>query len=141
MDITRMTRSVCPDYVTYTHQELKNLVASSEGLTKSLQSSDEATRQQAEVELNKRGEKLLNSGVTIHTPLDTKLQTLSKTAIQSKIGVNDIEGAIVVIQHHTHELVSLIGGKDYKKNIWKLEKIMKFMSENRGNLLLYITRQ
>ncbi|KQU19546.1 hypothetical protein ASG65_23750 [Bacillus sp. Leaf13] len=47
-----------PDYVTYTHQELKNLVASSEGLTKSLQSSDEATRQQAEVELNKKGEKL-----------------------------------------------------------------------------------
>ncbi|MCO0597673.1 transglycosylase domain-containing protein [Peribacillus butanolivorans] len=105
-----------PDYVTYTHQELKNLVASSEGLTKSLQSSDEAARQQAEVELNKRDEKLLNSGVTIHPPLDTKLQTLSKTAIQSKIGVNDIEGAIVVIQHHTHELVSLIGGKDYKKN-------------------------
>ncbi|MDF1999350.1 hypothetical protein [Peribacillus frigoritolerans] len=52
----------------------------------------------------------MNSGVTIHTALDTKLQT------QSKIGVNDIEGALVVIQHHTHELVSLIGGKDYKKN-------------------------
>ncbi|MFE4898682.1 penicillin-binding transpeptidase domain-containing protein [Peribacillus butanolivorans] len=81
-----------------------------------MQSSDEATRQQAEVELNKRVEKLLNSGVTIHTALDTKLQNQSKTAIQSKIGVNDIEGAIVVIQHHTHELVSLIGGKDYKKN-------------------------
>ncbi|MFB7638017.1 transglycosylase domain-containing protein [Peribacillus butanolivorans] len=110
------TIDLYPDYVTYVHQELKNLVASSEGLTKSLQSSDEATRQQAEVELNKRVEKLLNSGVTIHTALDTKLQIQSKTAIQSKVGVNDIEGAIVVIQHHTHELVSLIGGKDYKKN-------------------------
>ncbi|MGE7761623.1 transglycosylase domain-containing protein [Peribacillus sp. NPDC097895] len=105
-----------PDYVTYVHQELKNLVASSEGLTRSLQSSDEATRKKAEAELDKRVEKLLNSGVTIHTALDTKLQTQSKTAVQSKIGVNDIEGAIVVIQHHTHELVSLIGGKDYKKN-------------------------
>ncbi|MFE4351916.1 hypothetical protein [Peribacillus butanolivorans] len=110
------TIDLYPDYVTYVHQELKNLVASSEGLTKSLQSSDEPTRQQAEVELNKRVEKLLNSGVTIHTALDTKLQTQSKTAVQSKIGVNDIEGATVVIQHHTHELVSLIGGKDYKKN-------------------------
>ncbi|MFD6209635.1 transglycosylase domain-containing protein [Peribacillus sp. NPDC060253] len=105
-----------PDYVTYVHQELKNLVASTEGLTRSLQSSDEATRKKAEAELDKRVEKLLNSGVTIHTALDTKLQTQSKTAVQSKIGVNDIEGAIVVIQHHTHELVSLIGGKDYKKN-------------------------
>lgn len=105
-----------PDYVAYVHQELKNLVASSEGLTKSLQSPDVDIRQQAEVELNKKVEKLLNSGVTIHTALDTKLQTQSKTAVQSKIGVNDIEGALVVIQHHTHELVSLIGGKDYKKN-------------------------
>ncbi|QNU02930.1 transglycosylase domain-containing protein [Peribacillus butanolivorans] len=110
------TIDLYPDYVTYVHQELKNLVASSDGLTKSLQSSDEATHQQAEVELNKSVEKLLNSGVTIHTALDTKLQTQSKTAVQSKIGVNDIEGATVVIQHHTHELVSLIGGKDYKKN-------------------------
>ncbi|MFK9115580.1 transglycosylase domain-containing protein [Peribacillus frigoritolerans] len=105
-----------PDYVTYVHQELKNLVASSEGLDKSLQSTDVAIRKNAEAELDKKVKKLLNSGVTIHTALDTKLQTQSKTAVQSKIGVNDIEGALVVIQHHTHELVSLIGGKDYKKN-------------------------
>ncbi|MFJ7938024.1 transglycosylase domain-containing protein [Peribacillus sp. NPDC096622] len=105
-----------PDYVTYVHQELKNLVASSEGLGKSLQSTDVAIRNKAEAKLDKKVKKLLNSGVTIHTALDTKLQTQSKTAVQSKIGVNDIEGALVVIQHHTHELVSLIGGKDYKKN-------------------------
>ncbi|MGE7763958.1 transglycosylase domain-containing protein [Peribacillus sp. NPDC096540] len=110
------TIDLYPDYVTYVHQELKNLVASVEGLTKTLKSPDEATRRQAEAELNKRVVKLLNSGVTIHTALDTKLQTQSKTALQSKIGVNDIEGAAVVIQHHTHQLVSLIGGKDYKKN-------------------------
>ncbi|MEB2491433.1 hypothetical protein SOP93_09650 [Peribacillus frigoritolerans] len=97
-----------PDYVTYVHQELKNLVASSEGL----ESTDVTIRKNAEAELDKKVKKLLNSGVTIHTALDTKLQTQSKTAVQSKIGVNDIEGALVVIQHHTHELVSLIGGKD-----------------------------
>ncbi|WP_249598420.1 hypothetical protein [Peribacillus frigoritolerans] len=101
-----------PDYVTYVHQELKNLVASSEGLDNSLQSTDVTIRKNAEAELDKKVKKLLNSGVTIHTVLDTKLQTQSKTAVQSKIGVNDIEGALVVIQHHTHELVSLIGGKD-----------------------------
>ncbi|WP_440971273.1 hypothetical protein ACSS6N_25005 [Peribacillus frigoritolerans] len=97
-----------PDYVTYVHQELKNLVASSEGL----ESTDVTIRKNAEAELDKKVKKLLNSGVTIQTALDTKLQTQSKTAVQSKIGVNDIEGALVVIQHHTHELVSLIGGKD-----------------------------
>ncbi|MBT2646198.1 penicillin-binding protein [Bacillus sp. ISL-34] len=102
-----------PDYVTYVHQELKILVASSEGLDKSLQSPDVAIRMLSWI---KRSKKLLNSGVTIHTALDTKLQTQSKIAVQSKIGVNDIEVLLVVIQHHTHELVSLIGGKDYKKN-------------------------
>ena len=80
-----------PDYVTYVHQELKNLVASSEGLDKSLQSTDVAIRKNAEAELDKKVKKLLNSGVTIHTALDTKLQTQSKTAVQSKIGVHDIE--------------------------------------------------
>lgn len=105
-----------PDYVTYVHQKLKNLVAFSEGLDKSLQSTDVAIRKNAEAELDKKVKELLNSGLTIHTALDTKLQTQSKTAVQSKISFNDIEGALVVIQHHTHELVSLIGGKDYKKN-------------------------
>lgn len=105
-----------PDYVTYVHQELKNLVASAEGLTKLLKSSDEVIRKQAEEDLNKQVTKLLKSGVTIHTALDTNLQTMAKSAMQSKIGFNDIEGASVVIQHHTHQLVSLIGGKDYKKN-------------------------
>jgi penicillin-binding protein 1A len=64
-----------PDYVTYVHQELKNLVASSEGLDKSLQSTDVTIRKNAEAELDKKVKKLLNSGVTIHTALDTKLQT------------------------------------------------------------------
>lgn len=105
-----------PDYVTYVHQELKNLVASAEGLTKPLKSSDEVTRNQAEAKLNEQVTKLLKSGVTIHTALDINLQTQAKSAMQSKIGFNDIEGASVVIQHHTHQLVSLIGGKDYKKN-------------------------
>ena len=66
-----------PDYVTYVHQELKNLVASSEGL-------DKYIRKNAEAELDKKVKKLLNSGVTIHTALDTKLQTQSKTAVHQK---------------------------------------------------------
>jgi penicillin-binding protein 4 len=40
--------------MTYIHQELKNLVASSEGLDKSLQSPDVAIRKQAEAELDKK---------------------------------------------------------------------------------------
>ncbi|MFJ7851915.1 hypothetical protein ACIQX3_03835 [Peribacillus frigoritolerans] len=67
-----------PDYVTYVHQELKNLLASSEGLDKSLQSTDVTIRKNAEAELDKKVKKLLNSGVTIHTALDTNLQNTIK---------------------------------------------------------------
>ncbi|SIR24613.1 hypothetical protein SAMN05878482_103111 [Peribacillus simplex] len=59
------------DYVTYVHQELKNLVASHQGLDKSPQSPDVAIRKQAEAVLDEKVKKLLNSGVTIHTALDT----------------------------------------------------------------------
>lgn len=62
-----------PDYVTYVHQELKNLVASSEGLDKSLQALMSLYVRTRKAELDKKVKKLLNSGVTIHTALDTKL--------------------------------------------------------------------
>ncbi|MEC0271999.1 hypothetical protein [Peribacillus frigoritolerans] len=48
-----------PDYVTYVHQELKNLVASSESLDKSLKSTDVAIRKNAEAKLDKKVKKFL----------------------------------------------------------------------------------
>ncbi|MFJ8267085.1 transglycosylase domain-containing protein [Peribacillus asahii] len=105
-----------PDYVTYVHHELKQLVAAREGLTARLASKDQTVRKQAEKQLQTKVTKLLNSGVTIHTALDPHLQTTAKQALNNGIAYGDIEGAAVVIQHHTQELVSLIGGKNYKKN-------------------------
>lgn len=105
-----------PDYVTYVHQELKELVAANEGLTSKLESNNQTTRKKAEQQLEQKVTKLLNSGVTIHTALDPQLQTAAKKALNNGIASTNIEGASVVIQHDTHELVSLIGGKNYKKN-------------------------
>ena len=105
-----------PDYVMYVHQELKELVATSEGLKAKLESNNQATREQADKQLNQKVTKLLNSGVTIQTALDPQLQIEAKKALNNGITSTEIEGAAVVIQHHTHELVSLIGGKNYIKN-------------------------
>lgn len=104
-----------PDYVTYVEQELRQLIAHNEKLTESLTSHDDAVRQNAEAGLNEKVTEVLESGVIIHTALDTKLQTKAQTALQQGLPYRDIEGAIAVIQHHTHELVSLIGAKVYKK--------------------------
>ncbi len=112
----RSSIDLYPDYVTYVHRELKELVATNEGLKPKLESNNEATREKAEQQLNQKITHLLNSGVTIHTALNPELQVASQKALNREIASTDIEGASVVIQHHTHELVSLIGGKNYKKN-------------------------
>jgi len=55
---------------------------------------------------------ILESGVIIH---NTELQKKSQRTLQQGLPYNDVEGAIAFIQHHTHELVSLVGAKVYKK--------------------------
>ncbi len=112
----RSSIDLFPDYVTYVHKELKELVATNEGLTSKLKSNNQTTREKAEQQLNNKVTKLLNSGVTIHTALNPQLQAAAKRALNNGIASANTEGATVVIQHHTHKLVSLIGGKDYKKN-------------------------
>ncbi|PLT34025.1 transglycosylase domain-containing protein [Bacillus sp. V5-8f] len=103
-----------PDYTDYVQSELKDLIANAEGLTKKLQ--DPATRSQAAKELDKKVAKVLESGVTIHTALDTQIQQQAKRAVKTTLSGTQVEGSAVVIQHNTHELVSLIGGTNYKKN-------------------------
>jgi len=104
-----------PDYVTYVEQELRQLIAHKEGLTESLSNKQEAIRQKTAVLLDKKVKEVLEAGVIIHTAIDTELQNKAKESLQQGLPFKEIEGAIVVIQHHTHELVSLIGAKDYKK--------------------------
>ncbi|RFU63752.1 transglycosylase domain-containing protein [Peribacillus glennii] len=102
------------DYTDYVQNELRDLIADAEGFTKRLE--DPATRPKASKELDRKVAKVLESGVTIHTALDGGLQQQAKQAVKNRLSGTSIEGATVVIQHNTHELVSLIGGKNYKKN-------------------------
>ena len=74
----RSSIDLYPDYVTYVHQELKELVAANEGLKPKLESNNEATREKAEQQLNQKVTQLLNSGVTIHTALNPELQVVPK---------------------------------------------------------------
>ncbi len=104
-----------PDYVTYVEQEFHQLIAQNEQLEKNLASPHKTVRQNAEAALEQKVKEVLESGVIIHTALDTELQNKSQRSLQQGLPYHDIEGAIVVIQHHTHELVSLVGAKVYKK--------------------------
>ncbi|WP_042352170.1 transglycosylase domain-containing protein [Bacillus massiliigorillae] len=104
-----------PDYVTYVEKEVRQLVADQEGYNRNLNSTSETVRNETEKKLNDKVKHLLESGVTIHTALDQQLQKQVQHSMQDYIPYPDIESSVVVIQHHTHELVSLTGAKDYKK--------------------------
>ena len=105
-----------PDYTDYVMHELDGLLADGNGLTAELSAHDKQVREQASAKLADIRKNLLASGAVIHTFLDPDIQLNAREAVQSRLRHTEAEGAAAVIQHHTHELVSLIGGKNYKKN-------------------------
>ena len=104
-----------PDYVTYVEKELRMLVAQKENLSRELLSGDASIQNAAEIRLDQTIAQLLASGVTVHTALDRNIQAEAKSALRASLPHKGVEGSTVVIQHHTHELVSLTGSKEYKK--------------------------
>jgi len=104
-----------PDYVTYVEKELRQLVSETDGFTVQLNNPNAAVANKAEKDLEEKIKNLLESGITIHTALDKQIQDKARTTINESLSDTTIEAATVVIHHHTHELVSLIGAKDYKK--------------------------
>lgn len=106
-----------PNYVTYIYEELTQLIAEEKGYRQELQSAG-SQKEKAEIEkqLNQDVDHLLKSGITIETALNPVIQRKAEVALQETLQNNDIEGAIVVINHHTHEIAAIVGGKDYQKH-------------------------
>ncbi|WP_044747380.1 transglycosylase domain-containing protein [Bacillus alveayuensis] len=90
-----------PDYVTYVYHELKQLLAFSEGISGE--------------QLDKRVSEVLQSGVRIYTSLDPGMQQTAIKAVQTYLPYKNVQGAVVVIDHTSNEIIALTGGKHYKK--------------------------
>ncbi|WP_083584474.1 transglycosylase domain-containing protein [Bacillus weihaiensis] len=99
-----------PDYVTYVHQELKELIAEQEGFAKK-----KADGQDNEELLSKRVNEIISQGVIVHTALNTDIQNKLQASILKHIPASDAQGAAAVINHQSHTIVALSGGKDYEK--------------------------
>ncbi|PLT30338.1 transglycosylase domain-containing protein [Peribacillus deserti] len=104
-----------PDYTSYVEAEFKELIAVSEGYAVNLEKAKVSEREAINQRLTNRVQELLESGIVIQTGLDRNIQESAVKSIRMHLRKTDIESAAVVIEHHTHELVSLIGGKYYKK--------------------------
>ncbi|WP_226529150.1 transglycosylase domain-containing protein [Metabacillus niabensis] len=101
------------DYVTYVHHELKQLIAEKEGFAQQAESSK--NNDTLEKQLNEKVNQVLSKGVIIHTALETERQNTLVRAIEQYIPSNNIQGSAAVINHKTHKIVALSGGKNYEK--------------------------
>lgn len=105
-----------PAYSTYVLDELKELIAASEGYDKQLQKAKtkkekDKIYKKIDAKLNEIGQ----SGFVIHTALDPEKQRRDEQNINSILTVYGLQASSVVIDNNTREIVSIYGGKNYKK--------------------------
>lgn len=105
-----------PDYVTYIHQELKDLVAEKEGFSQRLkETASEEERREITEQLEQFVSNLYQQGIHIHTHLNPVIQEKAIRAVEKHLPNPDLQGAAVVIDHENHAIVAITGGKNYKK--------------------------
>ncbi len=104
-----------PDYVTYVHYELIELISQAEGFSLQLsQAGSEEASQAIRDKLNQRVQDLLEQGIQIETALNPALQTNAVAAFDRHLQ-GDIQGSGVVIDHQSAEIVAITGGRNYNK--------------------------
>jgi penicillin-binding protein 4 len=104
-----------PDYVTYVHYELKELVSLQEGFHEKIKNAkNEAEKEKIERQLNEYVDHLLASGIKIYTGLDQNIQRIATQSLQRHLP-EKVEGAAVVVDHLSHQIAAIVGGKQYKK--------------------------
>ncbi|WP_391202895.1 transglycosylase domain-containing protein [Psychrobacillus sp. L4] len=114
---TKSKKQLYPAYSTYVLEELKNLISNNEGYTEKMSTAqNEQQKLIFENELQSKVNEIIAQGVTIHTALNpVKQQNDEKYINQLLSKTPDLQAASVVINNDTREIISLFGGKDYKK--------------------------
>ncbi|WP_182274747.1 transglycosylase domain-containing protein [Bacillus velezensis] len=114
LDINEKTNKY-PDYVSYVNDEFTQLVSSSEGYDKRLEKASGKTKQKIQSELSDRVSTLLKDGVKIYTALNPYMQNQVVAQVNQNLPYAGVQGGAAVINHQTHQIIALSGGKDYHK--------------------------
>ncbi|MFB5088542.1 transglycosylase domain-containing protein [Psychrobacillus sp. PGGUH221] len=114
---TKTKKQLYPTYSTYVLEELKNLVASKEGFTEKIATAqNEQQKLLLENELQTKVNDVIAQGVTIYTALDPAKQLDDEKYVNKLLDKTpDLQAASVVINNEKREIISLYGGKEYKK--------------------------
>ncbi len=114
---TKLKKQLYPAYSTFVLHELENLIAHNEGFKERIANSqNEQQRQFLESELKTRVNEVIAGGITISTALDQSKQDYDERYINSLLSKTpELQAASVVINNESREIVSVYGGKDYRK--------------------------
>ncbi|WNF37418.1 transglycosylase domain-containing protein [Bacillaceae bacterium IKA-2] len=105
-----------PDYVTYIHHELEQLIGEKEGFNDLINKSK--TVEEKSLYLKLREQKtveLLASGIHIYTAFQPEKQKKINQVIKQHLPEPEIQATAVIIDHHSQSIVAISGGKDYQK--------------------------
>lgn len=105
-----------PAYSTYVFSELEELISQAEGFEKKIKEANSVdAKQQITTQLKARTKEVLSSGIVIETALDPRKQKMDEEAVTQLLMPKGLQAGAAVIDNGTREIVSLYGGKDYKK--------------------------
>ncbi|MFC7687854.1 transglycosylase domain-containing protein [Ureibacillus sp. GCM10028918] len=105
-----------PAYSTFVLAELEELVATVEGYKEQLNTAQkEEEKNRIQEKIDSQIQQLLLSGITIHTALDPEKQQQDEQIIDAILGNGKLQSSSVVIDNQAREIVSVYGGKGYKK--------------------------
>ncbi|MCP1145666.1 transglycosylase domain-containing protein [Lysinibacillus endophyticus] len=105
-----------PTYSTYVLEELKSLVAQNDGFKEKL--ANAKTKEEKQIiqsQIEQKINDLLESGIMIETALEPEKQEKDEQKINSILGAGSLQASAVVVDNTTREIISLYGGKNYKK--------------------------
>ena len=106
-----------PSYSTFVLQELKWLIAEQSGYREKIDTtSDKLEKELLHVELQKKMDEILRQGVHIYTALQPHKQRQDEAAINRILPDTDLQASATIIDNETREVISIFGGKDYKKH-------------------------
>ena len=105
-----------PSYSTYVLQELKWLIAEQSGYTEKIAATtDKMEKEFLQLELQKEVDAILQQGIHVYTALQPEKQIRDEKAINAILSTPELQASATVIDNETREIVSIFGGKDYKK--------------------------
>ncbi|MEK4130976.1 transglycosylase domain-containing protein [Solibacillus sp. FSL W8-0474] len=106
-----------PSYSTFVLQELKWLIADQTGYRELIdKTSDKMEKEFLQLELQKKIDLILRQGINVYTALQPEKQRQDEIAINRILPNSDLQASATVIDNETREVVSIFGGKDYKKH-------------------------